>query len=233
MATELPRAGEWRWPTAPLVGLGAGAGGSQSSAAIACATSSSASRLWPLERVAVRERRRHSAGSRRAARRHPRVDPHSAPGAKALHLAADERGIAPLPAIGQDHHHRAAGHPRRPWRSLKAFSASPMRVPLDQSGQPRRPLDRALRAARAQRSGRAREPRGERERLGVRPAAGRRGPELQVRARVGSIEPEMSHSITMRRRATRRRRRARRIGSPPRCACFRAGASHVHASPRR
>ena len=31
----------------------------------------------------------------------------------------------------------------------------------------------------------------------------------------GSIEPEMSHSITSRRRAMRRRRRARRIGSPP------------------
>ena len=65
--------------------------------------------------------------------------------------------------------------PRRPWRSLNAFSASPIRVPLDQSG--------AAAAARwiarsgwraAQRAGQAGQPGGEHERLGVRARCRRR-----------------------------------------------------------
>ena len=76
--------------------------------------------------------------------------------------------------------------PRRPWRSLNSFSASPIRVPLDQSGAARGgALDRALRVAGGQRAGQAGQPRGEHERLGVRAAAGGAGQELQVGARVG------------------------------------------------
>jgi hypothetical protein len=76
--------------------------------------------------------------------------------------------------------------PRRPWVSLNVFSASPIRVPLDQSG--------AAAAARwiarsglrpSERAGQSREARGEHERLGVRAAAGGAGQELQVGARVG------------------------------------------------
>ena len=76
--------------------------------------------------------------------------------------------------------------PRRPWRSLNSFSASPIRVPLDQSG--------AVAAARwiarsglrdRERAGQAGEPRGEHECLGVARAAGGAGQELEVGARVG------------------------------------------------
>ena len=76
--------------------------------------------------------------------------------------------------------------PRRPWRSLNAFSASPIRVPLDQSGAAAaaRWIARSgLREASARVS--ARQPRGEHERLGVRAAARGAGQELQVGARVG------------------------------------------------
>ena len=76
--------------------------------------------------------------------------------------------------------------PRRPWRSLNVFSASPIRVPLDQSG--------AAAAARwiarsglrePQRAGQPGEARREHERLGVRAGARGAGEELQVGARVG------------------------------------------------
>ena len=42
-----------------------------------------------------------------------RVDPHDPVGEprEPLHLAADELGLAALPAVGQDHDHRAARHP--------------------------------------------------------------------------------------------------------------------------
>ena len=75
--------------------------------------------------------------------------------------------------------------PRRPCLSLNSRSASPIRVPLDQSG--------AAAAARwiassglreRQRPGQAGQPRGEHEGLGVRAAAGGTGQELQVGARV-------------------------------------------------
>ena len=76
--------------------------------------------------------------------------------------------------------------PRRPWRSLNAFSASPIRVPLDQSGAVARgALDGALGMAAAQRAREAGEPRRERERLDRRAAAGGRGEQLQVGAGVG------------------------------------------------
>ena len=73
--------------------------------------------------------------------------------------------------------------PRRPWRSLNSLSASPIRVPLDQSGAAAAARRIARSGWRARERARdARQPRGEHERLGVR--AGDRE-ELQVGARVG------------------------------------------------
>ena len=107
--------------------------------------------------------------------------------------------------------------PRRPWRSLNAFSASPIRVPLDQSG--------AAAAARwiarsglrdGERAGEAREPRGEHERLGVRARCRRRT--SGTAGRRARTAPSSRRCRTASRAGggtTRRRRRARRIGSPP------------------
>src|SRR5689334_2992523 len=63
--------------------------------------------------VAVRQRREHAPGlHREGARAHARVDPYdpvSEP-REARHLTADERGVAALPAVGEDHDDGAAGH---------------------------------------------------------------------------------------------------------------------------
>src|SRR3954464_8439162 len=105
--------------------------------------------------------------------------------------------------------------PRRPWRSLNSFNASPIRVPLDQSG--------AAAAARSIARSGCREPSARVNRVrrvaNTNASAPRPLPAADARncryARAsGSIEREMSHSITSRRRTSRRCRRARRIGSP-------------------
>jgi hypothetical protein len=69
------------------------------------------------ERVAERQRRDEPARLRREAlRRDARVDPHDPVGEarEALHLAPDERRVAALPAVGQDHDDRAARQPAPP-----------------------------------------------------------------------------------------------------------------------
>src|SRR5215217_2809620 len=88
------------------------------------------------ERVAVRQRGHHARGpygERVGA--DARVDPHDAVGEarEARHLAPDELGIAALPSETITTTAPRA-MPRRPWRSLNVFSASPTLVPLDQSG---------------------------------------------------------------------------------------------------
>ena len=93
-------------------------------------------------------------------------------------------GLAALPAVGEDHDHRAAGHPaaavavvERAQRVADAGAARP--VGRGRGGA----LDRALGRARGERARDARQPRGEHERLGVGLPRARQ--ELQVRARVG------------------------------------------------
>ncbi|MEA2227531.1 MAG: hypothetical protein QOF04_1161, partial [Solirubrobacteraceae bacterium] len=64
------------------------------------------------EGVAERQRRRHPAGERReVAARLARIDPDDPVGepVQPLHLAPDERGVAALPAVGDDHDDGAAG----------------------------------------------------------------------------------------------------------------------------
>ena len=53
-------------------------------------------------------------------------------------LGAEQRGVAALPAVGEDHDDRGRrAAPRRPQRSTNAASTSPSRVPPDQSGMAR------------------------------------------------------------------------------------------------
>ena len=88
--------------------------------------------------------------------------------------------------IGEDDDDGAAGHPA----TSVAVVELAQRVP---DAGPARPvgrggggaLDRALRVARRERAGQARQPCREHERLGVRAGAGGTGQELQVGARIG------------------------------------------------
>ena len=134
----------------------------------------------------------------------PRVDPHDPVGQprQALHLLADQLGGAALPAVGQDHDHRAAGHPapavavvERLQRIADPGAARPVRRRCGGA------LDRPLGVARCQRPGQPRQPRREHERLGVAARRRRRtSGTADTRARRAPSSPEMSHSITIRRR---------------------------------
>ena len=53
---------------------------------------------------------------------------------KTLHLLAQQGRVAALPAVGHDHDDGPRARPRRAQPSLNAFTASPRRVPPDQSG---------------------------------------------------------------------------------------------------
>src|SRR3954467_8236466 len=76
--------------------------------------------------------------------------------------------------------------PRRPWRRLNTASASPIRVPLDQSGAAGpAPSQAGPRAPPPRRRGQPGQPRGEDEGLGPRAASRRALQELEVGARVG------------------------------------------------
>ena len=152
---------------------GATRGASERGAAIASATSSSASRLWPLTSASQcgRAATRPPARAANATRADARVDPHDPVGqpAQPLHLASDQRRVAPLPAVGQDHDDRAARHAapavaviERLERVADPGAARPV-------GRGRRgALDRALGIARAERARQAGQAGGEHERLGVR-----------------------------------------------------------------
>ena len=67
------------------------------------------------ELVNVRQGRGHSLGQRRVAgTRLERVDPHDPVGdpVEAGHLLGEHLGLAAVPAVGEDHDDRAAGHAR-------------------------------------------------------------------------------------------------------------------------
>ena len=92
----------------------------------------------------------------------------------------EQRRVGALPAVGDDDHHRAAGQPRRPWSSRKVFSASPIRVPPDQSGAAvGGPGQGDVGVPGGQRPGQPGQPGREHERLGPR-AAHRALQQLQV-----------------------------------------------------
>ena len=146
--------------------------GAPRSAAIASTTSPSASRLWPLTSASMcGSAASHAAGPRGEVRRaHARVDPHDPVGQarKALHLAADERRVAPFPPVGQDDDHGAARHPA----AAVAVVERPQRLADTRPARPvgRRgggTLDCALGAARGERPGHTGQTRREHERLGV------------------------------------------------------------------
>ena len=64
-----------------------------------------------------------------------RVHPHDAvtqPG-QPLHGVGQQLGIAPVEAVGADHHDAAAAQPRRPQLRTKSSSDSPILVPPSQS----------------------------------------------------------------------------------------------------
>ena len=109
--------------------------------------------------------------------------------------------------------------PRRPWRSLNAFSASPIRVPLDQSGAAAaaRWIARSgLRdaSARVRRVSRVANTNAS---APLPPACHRRrtSETAGTRARRAPSSPRCRTADTIRRRTIRRRRRASRTGSPP------------------
>ena len=105
--------------------------------------------------------------------------------ARRCHLAPDEHRVAALPAVGEDHDHRAARHAAAAVAVVELLQRVADPRPARPVGRGRgRALDRALRVARGERARQARQPRREDERLGVRPAAGGAGQELQVGARV-------------------------------------------------
>ena len=109
------------------------------SAAIASTTSCSASSDVPAdERVEVRQRRRHPAGARR---RSPRAATRGL--THTIRYASRARRSISRPTSAGSPRSQPSERitttapraiPRRPWRSLNARSASPMRVPRDQSG---------------------------------------------------------------------------------------------------
>ena len=195
MATELPGHRHGAGPRLGLVrdwpaGAVATGGGSHVAAPIAAATSPSASKLWPLTSAS-------QCGS--AATMPPACTENALALTRGLThtirwASRARRAISRPTSVGSPRSQPSEritttaprAMPRRPWRSLNALSASPIRVPLDQSGRGGRgALDGALGVARGQRAGQAGQPRGEHEGLGVRPAAGGAGQELQVGARVG------------------------------------------------
>ncbi len=128
---------------------------------------------------------------------------------------ADQRRVAALPAVGEDHHDRAARHPAPPvavverlQRVADAGAARPVWRRL------RRALDRALRIARGERPRQPGQPRREHEGLGGPPAGA--GEELEIGAGVRLHRAgDVAQQHEPRRWTTRRRRRASRIGSPP------------------
>ena len=184
----------WRWPRARARRRAARAARARRARAmaapIASTTSASASKECP-ETSASQYGSAATippACTENARARNPRVDPDDAVGEprEPLHLPADLLGVAPLPAVGEDHDDGAAGHPAPAVAVVEGLQrvADPGAArPVRRRG--RGPLDGALGAAGAQRPGEAGEPGREDERLGVRPAAGGAGQELQVGPGVG------------------------------------------------
>ena len=104
-----------RSPTSPARRRGAGPGALDGRAADRVDDLAERAKLWPLTSASQcgsaasipPARAREDAGA------HARVDPHDPvrEPREPLHLAPDERRVAALPAVGEDHHDRAARHP--------------------------------------------------------------------------------------------------------------------------
>ncbi len=145
-----------------------------------------------LEAVAAHERvdprqSRHQAARPRfeAGRADAWVDPHDAIGqpAQTPHLAPDQRRVAPLPSVGQDHNHRAARHPALAVAVVERLQrvADPRAArPVGRGG--RSALDRSLGVTRSQRARDASQASGEDKGFGVRPSARGAGEELNIGA---------------------------------------------------
>ena len=140
------------------------------------------------ERVTRGQRGRHAAGLRREARGDAaRVDPHDPVGEarEALHLAPDERRVAALPAVGDDHDDRAARHPAAAEVVVEALQRrADLGAPGPVRGGSGGARERELGLVAAQRPRDPRQARGEDERLRVRATDGA-VQELQERPRVG------------------------------------------------
>ena len=169
-----------RCPTAPRPRLGAGPALRNTVAARRARDRDrldhlvSASRLWPLTSAStVRQRRGHAAGRARAnASALARGLTHTIRCARRARRSislADERGVAALPAVGEDHDHRAAGHAAPAVAVVEGLSAlaDPRAArPVRRGCGARVWIARSGLRERARRVS-ARQPRREHERLGV------------------------------------------------------------------
>ena len=140
IATELPATGValGHGSSSAAASSAGSSGGSHDRAPMAATTSPRALKLWPLTSAS-------QCGS--AATMPPaRTENVLAPARGFTHTircaSRDRRSISRATSIGSPRSQPSEritttaprATPRRPWRSLNAFSASPIRVPLDQSG---------------------------------------------------------------------------------------------------
>ena len=197
------------------------------------------------ELVDVREGRRHSAGQRRVAGRRPSAGsptrPGARPGAGAPSARPSTLGVAAVPAVGEDHDDRAAGHaPHAPLvvERAQALAEPGAARPVGDRARPR--AASAASGSRDDSSRVSRVSRVPRANASTRPRPTTAACRKRSSARAyGSIEPLTSSSSTSRRGplgrleeravASARRRRAARAA---RCGAGRAGRAARPARPQ-